>query len=130
VDESLKETPFDMLHGEVGAIAELAYFVDRNYVGMGKFGCCLSFAFEARPTGRIMAKMSRKKLESDFAMEFRILCEEYITHAAGTDLLDDPVVVDYSPVRKYGDCSRIVVVIQFVTKVIAYCEKNVNKTII
>jgi len=53
--------------------------------------------------------MKRKKLERDFPIEFGILCKVYLTHATGTDALDDAIMPDYAAVCELNMRSGYVV---------------------
>jgi hypothetical protein len=83
-----------MLHREEGAAIEFTDFVDSDYVGMIQFGGGLSFALETRPAVSVLAEMRGKKLERDLAIKFGVLGKVDLAHPTGTDLLDDPVVID------------------------------------
>jgi hypothetical protein len=69
--------------------------MDRDYVGMVQFCRRLRFALEPGATVGILTQVKGKKLEGDLAVEFGILSQVDLTHPAGADLLDDPIVPDY-----------------------------------
>ncbi len=53
-----------------------------------------SFALKALEAHGIIGKFVRQEFQSDEAAEFEILGLVHHTHAAGSELLDDPVVRD------------------------------------
>ena len=57
-----------------------------------------------------LVEVGGKELECNLAIEFDVLGEVDLTHPAGADLLDDPVVVDDCTFSEHGHCVGLVVV--------------------
>jgi hypothetical protein len=53
-------------------------------------GCSSTAAF-------VLAEVWGEELQSNFAVEFGILSQIHLTHPAGADFLDDPIVGDHRP---------------------------------
>ncbi len=56
----------------------------------------LGLAFKAHTAFLVGAKMRRKELQGDFAVQLRVFCQVHLTHATGTDFIDYLVVRNLS----------------------------------
>ena len=83
-----------MLHCNKWPAIEFADLIDRDYIGMIELGRRLRFSFEPGAAVGILTEMGGKEFERDRAIELGVLGKVYLTHPAGADLLDDPVVPD------------------------------------
>jgi hypothetical protein len=82
------------LHDDVGAALFLADVVDGANVGMIQRGRRLGFALEPAQSLGIAGDIVRKELERDETMKAGVLRLVDDTHAAATQLFDNPVVGD------------------------------------
>ena len=97
VDEPLPQRlALEPLHDDVRLVIGDAELVDRHDVRMVQGGRRLRLALEASDLFRV-GRGRQQDLDGDRAIELRVLREEHLAHAAGADLLDDPVVCNTLP---------------------------------
>ena len=109
VGKVMERLPFDVFHSKEGTTIVLADLVNGDDVGMIEFGRRLGFPFESSAAFGILTEMRRKELECDFPIEFGVLREIDLTHATGTDALDDAIMPDYAAVCELNMRSGYVV---------------------
>ena len=91
-DAMLQRGAVQIFHGDERFAAVIVDFVDRANVRMIQRGGRLRFALKAAENLRIFGYVVRQKLQRHKAAELQILSLVDHTHAAATELFDDPVV--------------------------------------
>jgi hypothetical protein len=66
----------------------------RDDIGMVQFGRCLCLPGESGADIGAVGKMSRKKFWGYSSIEFGVFSQIHFTHATGSDLIDNPIMVD------------------------------------
>jgi hypothetical protein len=90
----LERGAVEELHDEEGAVVFFADVVNGADVGMIQRGRGLGFAAEPFQRLAVLRKIFGEELQGNEATEARVLSFIDHTHAAATELLDDPVMGD------------------------------------
>ena len=93
-DAMLQRHAIQKLHSDERLSVLLANVVDRADIGVIQGGSSLRFALKAAERLWVSGNFIGKELESDEAMQSRVLSLVDHAHAAAAQLLDDPVMRD------------------------------------
>jgi hypothetical protein len=78
---------------------------------MTQLGHHLSFPLEPLAAILILTEMGGKELEGDFTIQLRVLRQIHFSHPTGTNLLDNPVVIDHCSLSQSNERSGLIILV-------------------